>query len=554
MKNIYILGAGNMGQAILFGLRKKFSVRHLKPIEICVERAASLAAFGFEVADRIESIDNDDVVVLAVPPQNFKSVVRDNQSLLGYGGTVLSVMAGVTVSELCGTLVHARIVRSIPNIPAEVGEGVTLYYVQNNRDSNLIAVAEMIFGAIGVCIRVEDECQIDSGTALAGGGPALVAYFANALLLYAEYVGLNPESAWKVIAQLLYGTSLLLKSTNKMPMKLCDEVQTKGGTTEQAILVLEQHGLNEIVLLALAAAAKRSEALGRENFSGAVMSIENSNHLQGAHFNDAKVFDDSYSVYCGLGHCINLFYDAKVFKVSPAGVAFGSLITRYVNKEHKDAKFLDLGTGSGVHSLLLKSMGVGSVTGSDISTDAIVVAKKNEFNNFGVNTIEFFCGDLFQGLPDLSEQYDVILFNPPGWRTPSDSFLQALDKFSGMEGLPIDSMFYGDRTLGRFFKELPNHLVDGGKVIIGLNSLVGIREVMNRLRNSHEEMYVIDCRLLERHDFPLLLYSESWARVQDLLVEEILSWTRKGDAYCNVLENGQIFWSYEIVELTFWKK
>lgn len=176
MKNIYILGAGNMGQAILFGLRKKFGVRHLKPIEICVERAASLAAFGFEVAGRIESIDNDDVVVLAVPPQNFKSVVRDNQSLLGYGGPVLSVMAGVTVSELCGTLVHARIVRSIPNIPAEVGEGVTLYYVQNNRDSNLIAVAEMIFGAIGVCIRVEDECQIDSGTALAGGGPALVAY------------------------------------------------------------------------------------------------------------------------------------------------------------------------------------------------------------------------------------------------------------------------------------------------------------------------------------------------------------------------------------------
>jgi pyrroline-5-carboxylate reductase len=79
---------------------------------------------------------------------------------------------------------------------------------------------------------------------------------------------LNPESAWKVIAQLLYGTSLLLKSTNKMPMKLCDEVQTKGGTTEQAILVLEQHGLNEIVLSALAGAAKRSEALGRENFSG----------------------------------------------------------------------------------------------------------------------------------------------------------------------------------------------------------------------------------------------------------------------------------------------
>lgn len=262
MKNIYILGGGHMGRAILFGLRRNFSACHIKPIEICADRAASLAACGFEVSKRIETIDADDVVILAVPPQNFQSVVRDNQLLLSHGGPVISVMAGITIKSLCSTLGHTRMVRSIPNTPSEVREGVTLYYVQENADSDLIAAAEMIFGAIGICARVDNECQIDSGTALVGGGPALVAYFANALLLYAENVGFDSETAWQVTTQLLYGTSLLLKSTRKTPMQLCKEVQTQGGTTERAVQSFDQHDLNEIILSALTAAAERSEELG----------------------------------------------------------------------------------------------------------------------------------------------------------------------------------------------------------------------------------------------------------------------------------------------------
>ncbi|WP_454866676.1 methyltransferase [Pseudomonas umsongensis] len=283
------------------------------------------------------------------------------------------------------------------------------------------------------------------------------------------------------------------------------------------------------------------------------MSVDRSTKVHFDCLNESRVKGDLYSVYFGLGHCIELIDDPAVFKVSLAGEAFGSLIARYVTEECKGFRFLDLGTGSGVHSLLLKSMGAISVTGSDISREAVAAAKKNEFHNFGVNTIEFACGDLFQGLPEVPEKYDLILFNPPGWRTPSDSFLEVLDRSNG-EGLAIDSMFYGDRTLERFFESLPKHLIDGGKVLLGLNSLVGIRQVMRRLRDLHEERYVINCRLLERHDLPLLLYSEKWARIQDHLIEEILSWTREGDAYCSREENGQIIWCYEIVELTLWKR
>ncbi|POF41887.1 hypothetical protein B0D71_10520 [Pseudomonas laurylsulfativorans] len=263
---------------------------------------------------------------------------------------------------------------------------------------------------------------------------------------------------------------------------------------------------------------------------------------------------DSYSVYFGMGHCFNLIDDPGVFKVSLAGMAFGSLLTRYLDKKCINARFLDLGTGSGVHSFLLKGMGVKSVTATDISREAVFVARKNELCNFGVSTIEFAFGDLFQGLPDASIKYDYILFNPPGWRTPSTSFLEAFKKSVGVAGLPIDSMFYGDRTLERFFEELPDHLSDGGTVLIGLNSLVGIRQVMSRLQELHAGKYMIDCRLLERHDFPLLFYTEEWARIRNLLIDEVMSWARKGEAYCCMQEDGQVIWSYEIVELTMWER
>lgn len=261
-----------------------------------------------------------------------------------------------------------------------------------------------------------------------------------------------------------------------------------------------------------------------------------------------------YSVYFGMGLSFKLIDEPRVFKVSLAGLAFGSLLMRYLNKECIGSRFLDLGTGSGVHSFLLKGMGVKSITATDISKEAVFVARRNELYNFGANTIDFAFGDLFQGLSSGSEKYDVVLFNAPGWRTPSASFLKALKKSGCGEGLPIDSMFYGDRTLERFFEELPDHLSDGGKVIIGLNSLVGIRQVMSRLQELHAEKYVIDCRLLERHDFPLLFYTEEWARIRNLLVDEVMSWTRKGEAYCSMQEGGKIIWSYEIVEITLWRR
>lgn len=267
-------------------------------------------------------------------------------------------------------------------------------------------------------------------------------------------------------------------------------------------------------------------------------------------FNEFELYD----VYFGMGHCITLIDNPKAFKVSSAGVAFGSLLTRYVTEELLTARILDLGTGSGIHSLLLKSIGVATVVASDISEDAVAIARENELLNYGVSTIEFCHGNLFEGLTASGHKYDVILFNPPGWRTPSNDFLDALGKLANSKVCPVASMFYGDEILARFFQELPFRLVDGGKAIIGLNSLVGIKQAIASLRDVHANHFIVQCRLLERHEFPLFFYYEEWAAAKHLFINEILSWTRQGLAYCRVEKNGQINWSYEIVELTLRKK
>ncbi|MDZ3994609.1 class I SAM-dependent methyltransferase [Pseudomonas sp. Teo4] len=260
--------------------------------------------------------------------------------------------------------------------------------------------------------------------------------------------------------------------------------------------------------------------------------------------------NDVYALYFGMGQRISLIDDPRVFRVSPAGEAFAELITRRFGGRHRDARFLDLGTGSGVHAILLRQLGMRNVTASDISQKAVETARANELLNMGEPRIEFVHGDLFDAvLP--GEGFDVILFNPPGWQTPSATFISALQKSTVAEGLALETMFYGEQTLRQFFREAPRYLKPGGKLIVGLNSLVGIADVMRDLYQMHEGCLHIDWSLLDRQEFPLLLYTEQWQALRPLLNEEVARWTSQGRAHCRFTAEGELFWSYEVIEFSF---
>lgn len=171
--------------------------------------------------------------MLAVPPQQFESMLAANPVLCRHRGPVVSVMAGITHATLVRLLGHDAVVRAIPNTPSEVAQGVTMYYAPSDADVALIDSARQIFDVIGLSLRVKDERQIDTGTTLAGGGPALVAHFADALQDHGLHMGLDSEQAAVVALQLLSGTTALIQASGKPARQICQEVQTAGGAGQR---------------------------------------------------------------------------------------------------------------------------------------------------------------------------------------------------------------------------------------------------------------------------------------------------------------------------------
>lgn len=143
-----------------------------------------------------------------------------------------------------------------------------------------------------------------------------------------------------------------------------------------------------------------------------------------------------------------------------------------------------------------------------------------------------------------------MIFNPPGWRTPSSKFLYRLQRASDDVDITPEAMFYGDEVLLRFLKDLPERISRTGRAIVGLNSMVGIREVLARYSALFPSGIPLQFRLLERHSLPLLFYSPTWRRAEPLLREEFAEWRDHYGAAYTTDADGRMYWSYEVVECT----
>jgi release factor glutamine methyltransferase len=258
----------------------------------------------------------------------------------------------------------------------------------------------------------------------------------------------------------------------------------------------------------------------------------------------------TYETYFGFGHSLRLFDNADVFKVSPAGLALGSYLVKSFHEDDGDRHFLDMGTGSGALALLLRSIGIRNIVATDISAKAIALAAKNELLNFSNSQIRFTVSDLFTKFVSGKDRFDTIIFNPPGWRTPSSTLLKelCLDENSNDDIIAPTAMFYGDRILLRFLTELPNYLNSRGQAIIGINSLVGIQDVLNQYKILHQGDPPLRLRLLERHSFPMLFYSNQWKQAGKKLLDEFAAWRKQDKAAYSIDSQGNFYWSYELVK------
>ncbi|HTL91513.1 MAG TPA: pyrroline-5-carboxylate reductase [Steroidobacteraceae bacterium] len=265
-RRVCILGAGNMGRALIGGLlRGGWRSEQLSAGESeAAARTTLLREFGVSATDdNRAAVAGAAIVVLAVKPQDAAAVLQPLAAGFALNRPLLiSVAAGVRVAALeswCGAGVP--VMRAMPNRPAWVGAGATGVYAPPAVGAQQRAAAERVLQALGEVFWVEAEELLDVVTALSGSGPAYFFLLAELMAEAATQLGLESGMAHRLAAATLYGSGLLARSGDGDLARLRQEVTSTGGTTEAALRTLEAADLRTTVRAALAAATQRGREL-----------------------------------------------------------------------------------------------------------------------------------------------------------------------------------------------------------------------------------------------------------------------------------------------------
>lgn len=201
-----------------------------------------------------------DVVVLAVKPQDLEKAASQ-MGKLEEGQLLLSILAGVKLERLATLFEHGIIVRAMPNMPAQVGQGMTVWTATSGAGEPHIERARTILSALGEELYVPDEKYVDMATALSGSGPAYVFLFVEALIDGAVRIGMPRVMAEELSVQTVLGSMEYLRESGKHPAELRNLVTSPGGTTAAALHELEKGSLRTLIAEAVAAAYTRTKGL-----------------------------------------------------------------------------------------------------------------------------------------------------------------------------------------------------------------------------------------------------------------------------------------------------
>jgi pyrroline-5-carboxylate reductase len=263
---ILFIGGGNMATALIGGLLQQgFRPGDMRAVDVSEEARRRLQQqFGVSAMATFEGEIAEDVVLLAVKPQQMSAVANDLRARLR-GQLVISIVAGIRTADLARWLGgHARIVRVMPNTPALIRSGVSGLFAaapvnKADRDS-----AQSILGSVGGVVWVRNESDIDAVTAISGSGPAYVFYFIEALEQAAVELGLNDGQAHELAVQTFVGAAKLAAGSGDPAAVLRARVTSKAGTTEAALKTMEANDIKQKIVEAVHAAARRSRELGDE--------------------------------------------------------------------------------------------------------------------------------------------------------------------------------------------------------------------------------------------------------------------------------------------------
>ncbi len=264
-----IIGGGNMGGAIARALLRNqtLAVSELLIVESESTRREQLASeLGCQTQEAVDShLSQFDVVLLAVKPQTSVPVMRLMVSHLQSSQLVISIMAGISIAQLSLELRHSKLVRGMPNVPAQIGEGMTGYFATNDVTEIQLAMVRNIFSAFGHAVAVPNEDAIDATTAVSGSGPAYVYYVAEHMMAGARALGFAEEEATQLIQQTIKGAVLLWESRQTPVEELRRRVTSPGGTTEAAIQSFDSHHVGENLQEGIRQAYQRAKELAQNS-------------------------------------------------------------------------------------------------------------------------------------------------------------------------------------------------------------------------------------------------------------------------------------------------
>ncbi len=263
---IALLGVGKLGEALLSGLlRSGRPAASMLAAERYPERAAEIATrYGVSTPSPEEAVAIADVIVLAVKPQDMRTLLGEITAHLRPGALVVSVAAGIP-SSLIEELLPAGtpVVRVMTNTPVFVDEAMSAVSAGSHASAEHLQLVEDLLRPVGKVVRVP-ESQQDAVTALSGSGPAYFFFLVEAMIDAGILLGLPRAVAAELIVQTAVGSARMLRESGEHPVLLREAVTSPGGTTIAAIRTMEDHGVRAAMLAAIEAARDRSRELAAD--------------------------------------------------------------------------------------------------------------------------------------------------------------------------------------------------------------------------------------------------------------------------------------------------
>lgn len=258
---IGFIGAGKMCFAMLRGLKIADTVDFNK-IWVSNPRVDKLATlkqkYGINYSENnVDVATYSDVLVLSCKPQNFQRVSADIKGVIQKGTLVISILAGVPINQLVDGLGHEMVVRAMPNLAAQIGQGITVWCPRSSVTDQQLNATRQILTSIGEEVKVDDEKYLDMATALSGSGPAFIFMFMEALIDAGVHIGFPRNLAKQLVTETMVGSIEVAKQSEKHLAELRNEVTSPAGTTTRGLYEMEKGGLRTIVIDAIQSAHNR---------------------------------------------------------------------------------------------------------------------------------------------------------------------------------------------------------------------------------------------------------------------------------------------------------